>query len=79
MKNSVKYTFAALAIAASVLGCSGDRSGQHPDSLKTDTSVSTDSSKRPVEPTPGLNGSAISADTGLDKSGSGGTDTVNKP
>ncbi|RWY50935.1 hypothetical protein [Mucilaginibacter gilvus] len=79
MKNSIKCIFAALAIAIAATACGGDRGGQHPDSLKADTSVMADSTKAPVSPAPGSNGSAISADTGLDRSGSGGTDIVKKP
>ena len=79
MKNSIKYTFAALAIAVAATACGGDHGGQHSDSLKADTSVMSDSTNRQVQPAPGSNGSAISADTGLDKSGSGGTDTTKRP
>lgn len=77
MKNSIKYSCLALAIAASATACSGDRGGQHNDSLKGDTSVLNSSDNRAA--TPGSNGSAISADTGLDKSGNGGGDTTKTP
>lgn len=77
MKNSFKLSIFALAIAVSAAACTGHTSGSHPDTTEADPSVMTDSSK--TGPTPGANGSAISADTGLDHSGSGGTDTTKMP
>nr|WP_294945336.1 hypothetical protein [uncultured Mucilaginibacter sp.] len=79
MKNHIKYRILALALVLSAAACGGAGGSQHPDSLKADTSVVADSAKTPITPAPGSNGSAISADTGLDKSGSGGTDTTKKP
>ena len=77
MKNFIKCAFLAGIIGLSVTACSGDHAQNHSDSLKADTSVKAGSSKK-TGATPGANGSAISSDTGLDKSGSGGTDTTKK-
>jgi hypothetical protein len=79
MKNSIKYSFCALVLAASVSACSGGHDARNSDSLKADTSAISGNDKDHVSPAPGTNGSAISADTGLDRSGSGGTDTAKSP
>ncbi|AMR32889.1 hypothetical protein A0256_16415 [Mucilaginibacter sp. PAMC 26640] len=78
MKNAFKFGFLATCIAVSVAACSGNSGGQHSDSLKADTSVMSDSTNKTM-PAAGSNGSAISSDTGLDKSGSGGADTTKTP
>jgi len=72
MKNSFKLSLITLTVAASVAACTGNASKPAADSariysqaLKADT-------------TTGKNGSTLPIDSGIDHSGSGGTDTIRK-
>ncbi|RYU91514.1 hypothetical protein EWM62_06120 [Mucilaginibacter terrigena] len=70
MKNLFKTGFIALTIMISLAACSGNNSTHVPDSTRVDSAN--------MDTTAGKNGSPNAIDTGLDKSGSGGTDTVKK-
>ena len=76
MKNKIKISLVALAIAVSAAACSGDHSNRPGDSLKTDTGISLDN-KSDTTIESGTNGSPSSIDSGMDNSSSGGTDTIN--
>ena len=76
MKNIFKTGVAALIIAISFAACKGANSNHPGDTSKTDSSVIDTSATGKA---PGANGSPNSIDTGIDHSGSGGTDTTKKP
>jgi hypothetical protein len=69
MKNLFKTAFLAPIIAISVAACSGNNSTHVPDSTRVDSNK-IDTARG------GKNGSAAGIDSGLDKSGSGGTDSI---
>lgn len=74
MKNLFKTGFLVIAIAISAAACSGNNSTHVPDSARVDTTVTNTS--------PGAgggaeaNGAPAAIDSGMDKSGSGGTDSI---
>ncbi|MET3980612.1 hypothetical protein ABIB62_003213 [Mucilaginibacter sp. UYP25] len=70
MKNSVKFCLGALLVAGSLNACKSGNSTRVPDSTRVDSAK--------IDTNAGKNGSPNSIDTGIDKSGSGGTDTVKK-
>jgi hypothetical protein len=72
MKTPIKISFLSLAIAATFTACSGNNSTHVPDSTRIDSSKSGAS----ADSTIGKNGSPNAIDSGMDKSGSGGTDTI---
>ena len=77
MKNSFKTGLLTLTIAISAAACTGNNASKAaPDSTKTDSSVADTSQTGKA---PGANGAPDAIDTGIDKSGSGGTDTTKKP
>jgi hypothetical protein len=80
MKNSLKLGFLAFSVAISVSACKGNNSSEPADTMRADSSAvktnsATDTSKARV---PGDNGAPGAVDSGMDKSGSGGTDTTQK-
>jgi predicted small lipoprotein YifL len=66
MKNLFKTCFLALTVAIAITACKGNNTTHVPDSTRTDSATNVP------------NGSPNAIDTGIDKSGSGGTDTVKK-
>ncbi|MES2267111.1 MAG: hypothetical protein V4520_10140 [Bacteroidota bacterium] len=70
MKNLIKFCLCTFLIAGSLTACKSGNSTHVPDSTRVDSAK--------VDTTAGKNGSPASIDTGIDKSGSGGTDTVKK-
>ena len=74
MKNAFKTGLAALAIAISITACGGGSSSRLGDSTQTDSSTRSDTSAAGNKS--GANGSTAPMDTGMDRSGSGGTDTA---
>jgi hypothetical protein len=72
MKNSLKLSFITLAIAASAAACTGNASKPAADS------ATIDSSALKADTAVGKNGSPLPIDSGIDHSGSGGTDTIQK-
>jgi lysozyme family protein len=77
MKNSFKTGILALAIAIAATACKGNNASKAaPDSTKKDSTVADTSQTGKA---PGANGAPGAMDTGIDKSGSGGTDTTKKP
>jgi hypothetical protein len=77
MKNSFKTSLLALAIAIAATACKGNNASKAaPDTTKKDSALSD---TRQTGKTPGANGAPGAIDTGIDKSGSGGTDTTKKP
>ncbi|MFA6088063.1 hypothetical protein [Mucilaginibacter sp.] len=76
MKNLLKTGLLALIIAIAAAACKGNNASKAaPDSTKTDSTF-TDTSQ--TGKAPGANGAPGAIDTGIDKSGSGGTDTTKK-
>jgi predicted small lipoprotein YifL len=75
MKNAFKTIIAAVFISLSVASCSGDSSKRLPDTVQAD-SMKGDTTRGGTEP--GTNGSTAPIDSGFDKSGSGGTDSIKK-
>lgn len=76
MKNSFKTGLLALAIAIAAAACKGNNASKAAsDSTKTDSAFSDTSQTGKA---PGANGAPGAIDTGIDKSGSGGTDTTKK-
>jgi hypothetical protein len=76
MKNAFKMAVAAIAISLAVASCSGDSSKRLPDTVSKDSSVA-DTGNAGISP--GDNGSTAGIDSGMDKSGSGGTDSIKSP
>ncbi|TWR31648.1 hypothetical protein FPZ43_04035 [Mucilaginibacter pallidiroseus] len=74
MKTTIKTSLLALAIAIGLASCSGGNSSRPPDTTKTDNASVADSAGTMS----GKNGSTAPIDTGIDHSGSGGTDTAKK-
>jgi predicted small lipoprotein YifL len=73
MKNLFKTGFAALAIAISVAACSGNNSTHVPDSTRVDTPINKNA---PDAGGAEVNGAPGAVDSGMDNSGSGGTDSI---
>lgn len=79
MKRSIKTGLFCLAIAISVTACKGNNSTKPADSTRADSSaVKTDSRMDTTTGVAGDNGAPGAVDSGMDKSGSGGTDTIQK-
>ncbi|WP_374950830.1 hypothetical protein [Mucilaginibacter sp.] len=76
MKNLFKSGLLALAIAISATACTGNATKSAPDSAKMDSNMADTSQTGKA---PGANGSPAAIDSGLDKSGSGGTDSTKSP
>ncbi|MFD0765299.1 hypothetical protein ACFQZI_10585 [Mucilaginibacter lutimaris] len=70
MKNVIKFGFGLLVVAGSLASCKSGNSTHVPDSTRVDSAK--------VDTNAGKNGSAAGVDTGIDKSGSGGTGAVKK-
>jgi|GEM_PF-3005328 len=77
MKNTFKTGILAIVIAIAASACGGGHSNHPGDSLKTDTAALNDTTQK--APVAGANGAASAVDSGMDHSGSGGTDTIKKP
>jgi predicted small lipoprotein YifL len=74
MKNLFKTCFLAFTVAVAITACKGNNTTHVPDSTRVDSSKNSSV----ADSTIGKNGSPNAIDTGIDKSGSGGTDTVKK-
>jgi len=77
MKNLLKTGLILFALSTTFAACDAGNSGGAADSAKTDTAVINSSSDTGAN-VAGKNGSAAGIDSGMDHSGSGGTDTVPK-
>ncbi|MBB5394902.1 hypothetical protein [Mucilaginibacter sp. AK015] len=73
MKNLIKTSFLAFFIATTFAACSGNNSTHVPDSTRVDTPVNKNA---PDAGGAEANGAPSAIDSGMDKSGSGGTDSV---
>ncbi|PAW94303.1 hypothetical protein CKK33_12720 [Mucilaginibacter sp. MD40] len=72
MKIKIHMVVLAISIATTFVACKGNNSTHVPDSTRKQDNSMVDSSA-------GKNGSAAGIDSGYDKSGSGGTDTIEPP
>lgn len=68
MKKVIKFCFGLLLVAGSIAACKSGNSTHVPDSTRSNSAK--------ADSTVGRNGSAAGIDSGLDKSGSGGTDSI---
>ena len=75
MKNLIKAVILSFFIATTFSACSGNNSTHVPDSTRKDASPGSKNDVQKAD-SAGTNGAPGAIDSGMDNSGSGGTDTL---